>query len=78
MKRRRRKRMNLGLETLESRRLLAAGNASFSISVAGLCTGTFHAFSSVVIPMVQKPESEGGWEITLEQGSWIGKAIETG
>ena len=23
--------------------------------------------------MVQKPESEGGWEITLEQGSWIGK-----
>ena len=40
--------------------------------MSGMCTGTFHSFSAVVIPMISKPVDEGGLNIDLDQGSWIG------
>ncbi|TRY71827.1 hypothetical protein TCAL_01072 [Tigriopus californicus] len=45
--------------------------ATLSISVTGFCTGTYHSFSAVVIPKIKRPLDEGGWNISLEQGSWI-------
>ena len=39
----------------------------------GCIAGIFFAFPSVAVPMLQRDADDGGWEITLDQGSWFGE-----
>lgn len=46
--------------------------ATLAVATGGLLSGIFFAFPSVAVPLLQRPAGEGGWGITLEEGSWIG------
>ena len=46
--------------------------ASVAVGSGGCVAGIFFAFPSVAVPILQRDVEDGGWEITLEQGSWFG------
>ena len=37
-----------------------------------MITGTYYAFVSVAMPIITRPASEGGWDVSLAKASWMG------